>query len=237
MFPCLVKEKEHIFIVKRRGKMDVKTAIRLRQSVRKYKEGEVAEEDIRQILEAGRLAPSGKNLQNWHFIVIRQRALKEAIGQVIAEKNHAIASAMDEKDLEKGRRFRKFCKNFTLFYLEAPVLVLVYSCDVPPDGYEELRLIDTPYYDLNSLFQRSPALMNIGAALENINLQAIELGYGMCWMTGQNYAAKEIEKLIEEEIGFRKAGYFFTCMFTLGIAEDNLPSPPKKELEEIVTFV
>ena len=217
--------------------MDVRDAIEKRQSVRKYKKGDIPETDIREILDGARLAPSGKNLQNWHFLVIKNLELKEAISRVIWEKNEAIAKKLDRKDPEKGNRFRKFCKNFTMFYLNAPVLVLVYSCDASPDGYEELKQIDTPYYELNRLFQRSPALMNIGAALENINLRAIELGYGMCWMTGQNYAAEEIETLMREEIGFEKQGYYFTCMFTLGIPEENLPSPAKKKLDEIVTWI
>lgn len=217
--------------------MDVKKAIELRQSIRRYKEGDVTDADLRQILDAARLAPSGKNLQNWHFMVIRRREVKEELGRVILEKNQAIAAAIEEKDWEKGRRFRKFCDRFTMFYLSAPILVLVYSCDVKPDGYEEMKLIDTPYYELNRLFQRSPALMNIGAAMENINLRAIELGYGMCWMTGQNYAAEEIQQYIEKTTGFRKPGYFFTCMFTLGVSEEGQPSPAKKALEEIVTWL
>lgn len=217
--------------------MDVKTAVELRKSVRRFKEGGIPEEDIREILDAARLAPSGKNLQNWHFIVIRDAAHKEALSQVIWDKNEAIAAQMDLRDPEKGARFRKFCKNFTMFYLNAPVLVLIWSCDAVPDGYPELAFIDTPYYELNKLFSRSPGLMNIGAAMENMNLRAIELGYGMCWMTGQNYAAEEIQRWEEETIGFKRDGWYFTCMAAFGIPEENLKTPPKKSLDEIVTWV
>lgn len=216
--------------------MDVKEAVGLRKSVRKFKAGMIPEEDICEILEAARLAPSGKNLQNWHFIVIRDDGQKESLGQVIAAKTEAIASEMDLRDPEKGARFRKFCKNFTMFYLDAPVLVLIWSCDAVPDGYPELEFIGTPYYELNRLFARSPGLMNIGAAMENMNLRAIELGYGMCWMTGQNYAAEEIQQWQEETIGFKRDGWYFTCMAALGIPEENLKQPPKKSLDEIVTW-
>ncbi len=217
--------------------MDVKTAIALRKSVRKYKKGDIPEEDILEILDAARLAPSGKNIQNWHYLVLRDQEKKEDLAKVIWDRNEEIASQMDIRDPEKGARFRKFCKNFTMFYLKAPVLVLIWSCDAVPDGYPELKLIDTPYYELNRLFARSHSLMNIGAAMENMNLRAIELGYGMCWMTGQNYAADEIQKWVEETVGFKRPGWYFTCMAALGIPEENLPQPPKKQLDEIVTWI
>lgn len=41
-----------------------------RVSVRKYKNEAMPKEDIVEILKAGTYAPSGKNLQNWHFVVV-----------------------------------------------------------------------------------------------------------------------------------------------------------------------
>lgn len=53
--------------------------IQQRQSIRKYKSVEVKDEDIRQIIEEARLAPSGSNTQPWRFIVIKDEALKAKI--------------------------------------------------------------------------------------------------------------------------------------------------------------
>lgn len=44
-------------------------AIQTRRSIRKYKPEEISREVVREIIEAGRLAPSGKNKQPWKFIV------------------------------------------------------------------------------------------------------------------------------------------------------------------------
>lgn len=217
--------------------MELMELIQRRQSTRKFKDGDIPREDLEKILEAGRLAPSGKNEQNWHFVVIKNRGLKDKIAETIWEKNEAIAAKMDQKDEQKAQRFRKFCKNFTMFYLNAPVLIAVYSCDNPPDGYAELSLINAPQKDLNYLYSRNPSLMNIGAALENMNLRATELGYGACWMTGQNYAADEIEAVIRQETGFERENYYFALMMALGIPQDNLKSPGRKNLEEIATFI
>ncbi len=47
--------------------------VKKRKSVRQFKPQPVEDEKIRQILECARLAPSARNLQCWHFIVIKQR--------------------------------------------------------------------------------------------------------------------------------------------------------------------
>lgn len=217
--------------------MELRETIQKRQSIRRYKNQEVRQEDLLAILDTGRLAPSGKNCQNWQFIVIRDRALMEKIAQVTVAKNEEISSFMDLKDPERGQRFRKFVKNFTLFYLQAPVLLVVYSTTYYPSGYHELAFIDAPAEQLEDLLARGPGFQSLGAAMENISLAAVDLGYGTCWMTSQNYAAKEIESLLKQEIGFEKEGYSLACMLSIGVPEENQKSPPRKPLEEICTFV
>ncbi len=59
--------------------MDVYQAIKLRKSVRKYLDKPVPEEIVRKVLEAGRLAPSAKNFQEWRFVVVRDRKTREAL--------------------------------------------------------------------------------------------------------------------------------------------------------------
>jgi len=51
--------------------MDVLIAIKTRKSVRKYLKRNVEEEKLTAILEAGRLAPSASNRQEWRFVVVR----------------------------------------------------------------------------------------------------------------------------------------------------------------------
>ena len=50
--------------------MDVYEAIKERSSVRAYTDQPVPREKLEKILEAGRLAPSARNTQPWHFIVV-----------------------------------------------------------------------------------------------------------------------------------------------------------------------
>ena len=64
--------------------MDVIECIRARRSVRSYEDREVEEEKLRQVLEAGRLAPSANNQQNWKFVVVRKSELRR---QLVAAAN------------------------------------------------------------------------------------------------------------------------------------------------------
>ncbi|MFQ6132117.1 MAG: nitroreductase family protein [Armatimonadota bacterium] len=53
--------------------MDLFAAIEQRASVRSLEPTEVTEADLERILDAGRRAPSGRNIQPFDFIVIRDR--------------------------------------------------------------------------------------------------------------------------------------------------------------------
>ena len=51
-----------------------------RRSVRKYLEKNIPNDVLKQVLDAGRLAPSWVNVQPWHFIVVRKN--KEVLSEL-----------------------------------------------------------------------------------------------------------------------------------------------------------
>lgn len=61
--------------------MSILEVARNRRSIRKYKEKPIPEDVLLRVLEAARLAPSGKNLQPWKFIIVRDKALKEKLAR------------------------------------------------------------------------------------------------------------------------------------------------------------
>ena len=83
--------------------MDVLEAIKGRRSIRKYTQEPVSEEQVMQILEAGRWAPSRGNSQAWKFIVVKNaqglKDLAEAIptGKFLAEAPLGIAVVINPK--------------------------------------------------------------------------------------------------------------------------------------------
>lgn len=56
--------------------MNVFDAITQRRSVRSYSPREVEEEKLQQVLEAGRLAPSARNIQEARFVVVKDADLR-----------------------------------------------------------------------------------------------------------------------------------------------------------------
>jgi len=65
--------------------MNVMDAIKYRYSVRRYKNKPIEEEKLNKILEAGRLAPSAKNRQEWRYVVVRDKGKIQKL--MIAAKN------------------------------------------------------------------------------------------------------------------------------------------------------
>jgi len=61
--------------------MDVMQAIQKRRSIRNFQSREVEEDKLRGVLEAGRLAPSARNMQNWKFIVVRDPETRKKLSE------------------------------------------------------------------------------------------------------------------------------------------------------------
>jgi nitroreductase len=73
-------------------KMNVFEAIKKRRSVRSYQEKPIEEEKLLRVLEAGRLAPSAKNLQEWRYVIVRDKDLRKKVA-VAANNQYFIAEA------------------------------------------------------------------------------------------------------------------------------------------------
>jgi nitroreductase len=72
-----------------RSAMDVMTS---RQSCRKYSSKPVTKDQLEQIVNAGRLAATARNLQPWHFVVVTDPSTRRAIAD-ITEHGKFIADA------------------------------------------------------------------------------------------------------------------------------------------------
>ena len=81
--------------------MEVLEAIRTRRSIRNYERRPVPEESVRNILEAGRWAPSANNSQPWNFIVLRDEGVRREVaiattyGKFLADAPLGIAVVID----------------------------------------------------------------------------------------------------------------------------------------------
>jgi len=202
-----------------------------RHSVRKFKDDLIPMIDIEEIIKAALHAPSGKNVQNWHFVIIRNKEKINELVKVVEDKNLEIASKIiDEKIKEtftKSQRYHTAFRN-------APCLILVYVGEYTPTGLEELKVINEDLSVIEELHNTAPGVQGAAAAMENLILAATSLGYGTCWMTGPNYATKEIG----EFINFKKEGYSLMALTPIGVPlEKENKSPKRKSVEEVITVI
>ena len=89
--------------------MSILKIIQKRRSIRRYKKEPISEEVLQRVLEAARLAPSGKNFQPWKFIIVQDEELKKKLAVASAEQH---------------------------FMAEAPVIIV--ACGFPEDSYSRL---------------------------------------------------------------------------------------------------
>ena len=88
---------------------DLLNLIQSRQSVRKYSEKHISDEDLRKILEAGRLAPSWMNVQSWKFILVKSQENKDLLSELSIGQPHVknadalIVCIADENAWEKSK--------------------------------------------------------------------------------------------------------------------------------------
>lgn len=94
-------------------------AIRTRRSIRSFTEGDVSDEILAQIIEAGRLAPTGGNSQTTGYVVLGSRQAEL----------EALAVGMFQKLLKTGKKVIPFLKNMEIdehfFFKGAPLVIVI----------------------------------------------------------------------------------------------------------------
>ncbi len=59
--------------------MSILNVIKKRRSVRRYRPDPIPEEVLFRVMDAARFSPSGKNLQPWKFILVKNESLKQRL--------------------------------------------------------------------------------------------------------------------------------------------------------------
>ncbi|MBW9143977.1 nitroreductase family protein [Clostridium sp. CM028] len=202
-----------------------------RHSIRKFKDEVIPMIDLEEIIKAAIHAPSGKNVQNWHFVIIRNKEKINEIVKVVEDKNSEIASKIVDENIKAI--FTKSLK-YHIAFRNAPCLILVYAGNYKPTGFEEFKAINESADDIQELFNTAPGIQGASAAMENLLLAAASLGYGTCWMTGPNYAAKEIGDVLN----FKKEEYSLMALTPIGLPlEEENKSPRRKPVDEVITVI
>ncbi len=62
--------------------MEALEALKTRRSIRVFRPAPVRDEQIEELVDCARLAPSGRNEQPWEFVVVRDRAKLRELGEL-----------------------------------------------------------------------------------------------------------------------------------------------------------
>jgi len=206
--------------------MDLFDAIKGRTSIRRFKQTPVLDEDIRKILDAGRLAPSANNTQPWSFQVIKDRAVLARMAEAVRQQiDRMIPHAEDEK---QAQRLTAYKGTYYTFFENAPLVIAVFL-----EGYDAgtdklLARMGCPAEEIKRL-RPMPGLQSVAAAIEHMLLACHALGYGSCWMTGPLVAQEAFEELL----GYGKEK-FIAALLPVGVPDEDPPARPRKALAELM---
>jgi nitroreductase len=201
--------------------MDFFETVRKRQSVRRYSDQQVAQEDILAMLEAATLAPSATNEQPWHFVVIRDKELKAGMREVV---NAVLEAGISDTGDQSRRKRLADMRLYSLHFADAPVAIAVLAR--PWQGSGNALHPDATSHDL--------AMQSVGMAVAQLMLAATALGYGSCFASAPaEFARDELEALIGTRPPWSLLG-----IISLGkAAKQPRERAPRKALEEVCTFV
>ncbi len=188
-----------------------------RRSIRKYREDDISLEEIDKILNAGRVAPSGKNKQPWKFLVYGGE-YKE---QLLKRMKQGIKRELEGKALLPDTRQGLPDADYTLRVMrKAPIVIVVLNTQSK-----------SPFEAINSEKRITEIVdtLSIGAAVENMLLAAEEMGIGTLWIGNTFFAYPELAEYIETECQI-------VCAIALGYPAEKPQPRPRKELKDIVEY-
>jgi len=154
--------------------MQVKEAIQQRRSIKHFDANYVmTEKEIHDLLSHAILSPTAFNIQNWRFVVVTDKVLRQKIHSVswgqaqVEEVSLLIVLVADLMawNKEPGRYWK----------------------DAPKPVQDYLVPAISQYYDGKPKVQRDEAMRSCGMAAMNLMLHAKSMGYDTCPMDGFDF--------------------------------------------------
>jgi nitroreductase len=190
--------------------MDVLQAIQSRRSVRRFKADPLPKESVEAILDAARLAPSGKNSQPWRFVVVQNEE---------RETMYACLQAGLKSFRENGRPTGSAEYTFEIMR-KAPVTVFVFNpLDIAPWG--EQTVLERVFRIVNT--------QSVGAAIQNMLLRAQELDIGSLWICDTFSAYEELCAWLGRDS-------LLVAAVSLGYADESPAARPRLPLSDLLEW-
>jgi len=162
--------------------MDLKTAIKARRSVKQFdSQHEMSSREIEELISLAMLSPTAFNIQNWRFLLVRDRALRRAIR----------AAANDQSQVTDASLLIVLCADLNAWRNEPQR----YWQHAPDDVNAFMLPAVDNYYRGRDQVQRDEAMRSCGIAAQTLMLAAKSMDFDSCPMDGFDFDA--VGKLIQ----------------------------------------
>ena len=204
--------------------MEFKDAAAQRTSVRNFTDEKIPVSDLQEMVRIARLAPSISGAELWRFIAVTNKDVLKQMGEAVKKKYDEI---IPENDKRVTENVKLAVTQFSTFFLKAPAIIAVLM--QPYTAIIDNILSDTKYTheEINKI-RNYPDIQSIGAAIQNLLLAAVDLGYGACWLTGPMVAKDELSEII----GI-KAPHTLAAFVAVGKPDKEQTPKTKKSVDEI----
>ncbi|MFP4042944.1 MAG: nitroreductase family protein [Bacteroidales bacterium] len=204
--------------------MELKDAIQKRASIRTFKDTPIPVEDLKELVKMGGQAPSVNNYQPWTFYVVTNKKLMEKMADKVKEKVEEIP----ENESKASGNIKSQVEWFSTFFESAPAVIALAM-----DDYESVleKGVKISHEDIN-VMRNYPDIQSAGAAIQNILLAAVDMGYGACWMSAPMIAKNELEKIL----GIKENSHLIAFV-TIGMPAKDTRPKEKKPIEEIFKLI
>jgi nitroreductase len=208
--------------------MQLKDAIEQRASIRKFFPDKVAIEDLTEMVRRAGLAPSINNEQPWKFIAVLNNSLLQSMAAAVQAK---LDQLFPDAVLSQDRGIKSTVEYYSTFFKDAPVLLAVLGRPYEAMIDKLLLFRDLNHEEVNAT-RNHPDVQSMGAAIQNLLLSAVDLGYGACWLSGMLIARKELEELLHVEEPWHLAAFV-----AVGKAAAVPRQRDKKSIDEIFSVI
>jgi nitroreductase len=192
-------------------------AIEDRKSIRKFSGQDIPDKVIREIIESGIKAPSAKNRQPWKFIVVKgdsKASMLEAFKQGLRREEHSDA-LLPESSCHLGD-----AKRSIEIMEQAPVVVFIVN--IQGKGLLEKITPEERIYETANI-------ESIGAAIQNMLLEATERDIGSLWICNVFFAYQELRQWLNTEGDMAAAVAF-------GYTMEQPEARPRKKFDDTVVW-
>ncbi len=209
----------------------LKSVIQERRSVRKFTDQDVAIEEIKEIIDCARYAPSDTNSQTWEFIAVMSRDKIKMLQKITWEELDKKAKVAEEEGLKKEAKLLvKSFGPYATAFSDAPVLIIClatpYHSKFREKIFDPIQLVDESVWIEEGI--KSSCL-----ASQNLMLAAYARWLATCPMTGPVLLAEDRLKQYLGIDGTRRVN----MVIALGYPSETPKKLPRKEVDAILRIV